>query len=238
MNFDPEKGSVSFNLARLKKGEHTFEVVIDPDLAIKLKQGEPVDVEDAVKSLHIFSDAHKGLLASEHVLKEVFGTDDPEEVAKVIIKEGDIHLTTKQREEIREKKLKQIIDLIHTNAIDPRTGLPIPPARIEAAIKEAKIHLDLTKKVDALLNEVVNKIKIIMPLRFEKKVLQVSLPSTYAAKVYGVLKELGELGKEEWLSDGSFICNMTIPAGRVNDVIDKLNNLTHGSVDVKILESK
>ncbi len=238
MSFDPEKGSVSFNLAKLKKGEHTFEVVIDPDLAIRLKHGEDVDVSDAVKSLHIFYDAHKGLLASEHELNRVFGTSEPEEIAKRIIQEGEIHLTTKQREEIRERKLKQVIDLIHTNAIDPRTGLPIPPARIEAAIKEAKVHIEPTKKIERLLKEVVDKIKLVMPIRFEKKLLQVILNSVYAAKVYGVLKELGDISSEEWLSDGSFMCKLTVPAGRVNDVMDKLNNLTHGSVEVKVLTSK
>ncbi|MDK2849714.1 MAG: ribosome maturation protein [Candidatus Woesearchaeota archaeon] len=238
MSFDPEKGSVSFNLARLKKGKHTFEVVIDPEMAIKLKHGENIDVSDAVKSLHIFYDAHKGLLASEHVLEEVFGTSDPEEVARKIIEEGEIHLTTKQREEIRERKLRQIIDYIHTNAIDPRTGLPIPPARIEAAIKEAKVHIDPTKRVDRLVKEVVEKIKLIMPLRFEQKILQITLNSQYAAKVYGILKELGELSKEQWLSDGSFMCELTIPAGRLSDVIDKLNDLTHGSVEINVLGAK
>ena len=32
--------------------------------------------------------------------------------------------------------------MIHRNAVDPKTGLPHPPQRIESAMEEAKIHVD------------------------------------------------------------------------------------------------
>jgi len=42
--------------------------------------------------------------------------------------------------------------------------------------------------------------------------------------------------KEEWKSDGSYLCLIEIPAGIQQDVYDRLNSLTHGQVEVKIVK--
>ena len=67
---DHEK--VQFNLARLKKEGEIFEIVVEPSLAIQFKERNDGDISEILKSEKIFSDAKKGLLASEHKLKEIF----------------------------------------------------------------------------------------------------------------------------------------------------------------------
>ena len=62
MMFNPEGDNVSFNLARLKKSNYNFEVVIDPELAFKFRHGEINDVSDVLKSEHIFFDANCNML--------------------------------------------------------------------------------------------------------------------------------------------------------------------------------
>ena len=66
------------------------------------------DVKEILKSEQIFSDANKGLLASEESIKKVFGTDDVLKASEIIHKEGDIQLTSEYREQLREEKKKQI----------------------------------------------------------------------------------------------------------------------------------
>ena len=39
--------------------------------------------------------------------------------------------------------------------------------------------------------------------------------------------------KEEWLSDGSFLCVIEKPAASLMDFFDKLNAITHGSALTK-----
>ncbi|MFP4656838.1 MAG: hypothetical protein ACLFNK_04645, partial [Candidatus Woesearchaeota archaeon] len=97
--FDDER--VSFNMARIRMHGHVFEVVVDPDAAVEYKSalkarkekhmaevGEP-DIRDVLKSEEIFHDAHKGQLASEHLLTEIFGTSEPVEVARQILLDGE-----------------------------------------------------------------------------------------------------------------------------------------------------
>jgi len=70
-------GEEKLNLARLKKFGQMFEVSVDPDLAVKFKNGEIDDVSEALKSEQVFSDAKKGFVASNDDLEKVFKSTIP-----------------------------------------------------------------------------------------------------------------------------------------------------------------
>src|SRR3989338_11526489 len=96
-------------IARLKTHGQAFEILVDCSNALALREGKDVDMHDILAAMKIFSDAKKGLEASETAMKQIFGTSDAEEVAKAIIKKGEIQLTHEYREGVREAKIKQII---------------------------------------------------------------------------------------------------------------------------------
>ena len=62
---------------------------------------------------------------------EIFGTEDPEEVAGTIVRKGDIQVTTDQRRAMTEEKRKAIVNHISRNAVNPQTRTPQPPQRQE-----------------------------------------------------------------------------------------------------------
>ena len=115
----------------------------------------------------------------------------------------------------REEKRRQIINIIHVNAIDPKTGLPHPAQRIENAIEEAKVHIDENKSAEDQVEGILDKLRPIIPIKFEKKKMQVILPPKYASQSYHVIKSYGE-HKEEWLGDGSLRVVIELPAGIVD----------------------
>ncbi|HIP62955.1 MAG TPA: ribosome assembly factor SBDS, partial [Archaeoglobus profundus] len=151
-------------IARLKKGGETFEVLVDPYLARDLKEGKEVDFEQLLAIEEVFKDARKGERASKEVLQKVFGTTDIKKIVKTIIEEGEVQITAEQRREMLEQKKRQIIEFIRRNAVDPRTGAPHPPARIERALEEAKVHIDIFKSVEAQIKDIVKALKPILPL--------------------------------------------------------------------------
>ncbi|MFH1505479.1 MAG: ribosome assembly factor SBDS [archaeon] len=234
--FDGEK--VHFNLARLKKGGKAFELVINPDLAIDYKHGKEVDMRELLKAEQVFFDAKKGDIASEHLMQETFGTSDPLKVADIILKEGEIQLTEEYRERLKEEKRKKIIAIIHLNGVDPKTGLPHPPQRLENAFSEAKIHIDLWKKPEDQVQDILQKIRPVLPISFETKEVEIHVPSEYAAKLYSTVKGYGKILKDNWMNDGSWLCVVEIAAGLQADFFDELNNKTHGNVEAKILKTK
>src|SRR3989344_2664662 len=136
--------SEKLTLARLKKFGQTFEISVDSDKALKYKRGEINDIHDVLKAEHIYSDAKKGLRVPSQELQKIFKTDDVIAIADTIIKHGEIQLTSEHRAEEREQKRKLLINIIHRQAVDPKTNLPLPAMRIELALEQGKIHLKLS----------------------------------------------------------------------------------------------
>jgi ribosome maturation protein SDO1 len=223
-------------VARLKTHGKQFEVLVDPEVAFSLRRGDDVSLEDALAVEDVFEDASRGDRPSEDDIKSVFGTTDVFEIAKRIIKEGDVQLTAQQRKRITEEKKKKVIDIISRNAINPQTSTPHPPSRIERAMEEAGVHIDHTKSVDELVNVVMKAIRPILPIRFESVRIAVKIPPQYAGRAYGELKKFGEIEKDEWSSDGSWLAVVKIPAGIQDDFYRAVNAISKGEALTKLLK--
>ena len=226
-------------IARLKKGGNNFEVLVDCDLALALKEGKAVDMKDVLAAEEVFDDSKKGLQASSTQMKSLFGTDDAVEVAKKIVEDGDIQLTSEHRNKLKEIKTKSVINLIHRNGVDPKTKLPHPVERIKLAMEEAKVSVDAFDSVERQVQEVLKKIKSVLPIKFEVKEINIKIPAQYASKSFPSIKSFGcNMVKNEWQTDGSWEGVVELPAGLQDDFFDLLNKLTHGNAETRILGSK
>lgn len=222
-------------VARLEAGGKRFEVLVNPDLAFEYKQGKDVNLEDMVISDAIYTDLRRGLRASPELLRRVFGTDDVVRVAAEIVRRGELQLTAEQRRRLLEAKKRQVINYIARNAVDPKTKLPIPPARIEAAMEQAGVGVDLYKSVEEQVPRIVKAISRVIPIKIAKALIRIVVPPEYSGRVAGALQKLGEVKHMDWRSDGSLVAEIEIPAGMQQEVIDRLNKLTRGSVEVKVV---
>jgi len=223
-------------IARLRKGEDHFEILVDPHSAEKLIDGKEVDILSALAIDAIFKDSKKGTHAPQESIQKYFGTDNIEAVAKEIILKGEIQLTTEQRHEMQERKRKRIVDIIVKNAMDPKTKTPHPRQRIELAIEEAGVHIDPFKPVDQQVKIIVEALRPIIPISMEQIRVSIKIPPHYIGKSYGVARNYGVLEREDWQSDGSWIGIVRIPAGMQTDFYDKLNDVTKGNVETRILK--
>ncbi len=223
-------------IARLKTHGKTFEVFVDPDGALAFKKGDQVKLENVLAVEDVFSDAKSGDRPAEQDVLSAFGTKDAIKIAEKIILEGELQLTTEQRKKMQEEKKRQVITVIAQNAINPQTKAPHPPARIEAAMEEAGVHIDPMKNVDEQVNIVMKAIRPIIPIRFEEVKIAMKISPEYAAKAYGSIAKFGNLTKQEWQNDGSWIGVITIPAGMQDDLFKLLNHLTKGSAETKLLK--
>ena len=227
--------SYSF-FTKLKKGIEHFEILVDPYAAADLIDGSEIDVIQSLAIDAIFKDSKKGTHASEESLQKNFGTEDVSEIAKQIILKGDIQLTTEQRHHIQERKRKRIIDTITKNAMDPKTKAPHPRQRIELAMDEAGIHIDPFKPVSQQVKNVIEALRPILPISMEQIKISVKIPPEHVGKAYGVARNYGVLEREDWQSDGSWIGIIRISAGMQTDFYEKLNNITKGNVETRILK--
>jgi len=223
-------------IARIERSGERFEVIVKPEAVQKLRDGKEVNVLENLAIDEIFRDARKGSKASEEKMEEFFGTTEPVQVAREIIKRGEIQLTTEQRREMQEAKRRQVIQYIAANAINPQTGTPHPPQRIENAMEEAKVHVDPFKPVQEQVKDVLDALRPLIPIRFEKARIAVRLTAEDSAKCYGDIKAFGTILREEWQPNGSWIGVVEMPAGMQTEFLERLNAKTKGNVEAKILK--
>ena len=227
--------------AKLDKHGAEFQILVDPEIALKFREEKgnmKLDLDDLLAVEGVFvGPARDGAKASNEEMMKTFGTTDVVEAVKQILLKGDLQLTTDQRRRMVERKKRLIIQHIARNAINPQTKTPHPPARIETAMDEARIHLDPFKSVDSQVEMVLKAIRPLIPIRIETVQIAVKFPATQAGKAQAALHGWGETKQQAWQSDGSFIAVVEIPGGMQSEFFDELNKRTHGDVETRILKT-
>ena len=228
--------SDKYTTARITKSGEKFEILVKPDPALDYKMGKPTPISQMLVIDEIYTDASKGTHASEEKLQKAFGTTDPGAVAEDIMKHGELQLTTEQRRQLVEDKRKQIIAFISRNCLDPRTGTPHPPLRIEQAFNQIRLVVDPFKPAEEQAKAVIEELRTLLPIRIDKMKVAVKVFPEHAAKAYGSIKGFGTITKEEWQKDGSLVALVEMPAGLYGSFIDRLGKLTQGTVQTKVLK--
>lgn len=219
-------------IARYEKGGERFELLVDPKLAYDYRTGLKKDLNNVLVSEEVFKDANKGERQTATAVQKTFGTADPLKIAQKILMEGDIQLTTDQRRKIMDEKKAKIVAIIARNAVDPRTKAPHPPARIQAALEQARVHIDAFKSAEEQVPAAIEALREILAISLEQAKIAVKVPAEHAPRVYGLLKEYG-IQKEEWTNSGALIAVVEMPAGMQGEFFDRLNKATGGAAETK-----
>ncbi|MEM0014066.1 MAG: ribosome assembly factor SBDS [Zestosphaera sp.] len=226
--------SKEYVIARLEKSGSRFEILVNPEKALKYKEGELGDVAEVLVGDIVYKNVKKGDKASPQDLIRAFGTTDVRVVADTILKKGELQLTTDQRRRLIEQKKRLIVSYIAKSVVDPKTKTPIPPQRIEKAMDEARISVDLYKTVEEQASKIVKELVRVLPIKVAKALITIKVPPAIAGRAYSELKKLGEVKNERWLSDGALYMEVEIPAGMQNEVIDSINRVTKGDVELSV----
>jgi len=210
-------------LARLEKGGSRYEILVDPEL-VETWKADPNSVElaDLLAIDEVWSDAKAGDRPTSDALERVFGSTDLSTCVDKILRDGSIQLTTAQRRQMVDERMKQIVNEIAMTATDPKTKLPHPPTRIENALQEARFKADPFLSVERQVKDAVNILKPIIPLQFITIKLAFKVPGKDYGGVSNLLRD--SMQKDQWLSDGSWACVIEVPGGMKNEIISRVAN--------------
>ena len=211
-----------------------FELLVKPDPAFDYKLGKITEISKVLVSDEIYTDSNKGTRATNEKLEHVFKTNDLTKIAEIIMKKGELNLTTEQRKKMMSEKRKQLVTFIAKTYVDPRSHLPHPPLRIEQAMDDSRVSIDPFKNANEQIKDVVEKLRSIIPLKSENIVLEILVPAQFVAQSYTVLKSTGTLKKEDWQPNGSLKAILEIPAAARPNVIDRLGSITKGTATVEV----
>ncbi|MDS0258234.1 ribosome assembly factor SBDS [Haloarcula sp. S1CR25-12] len=226
--------------ARLESHGQRFEVLVDPDAALEIKRGEfDGDLADVIAAEDIFEHADRGDRPPENMLEEVFETTDPMEIIPEVIRKGEIQITADQRREMQEQKHKQLVQRITRNAVNPQMDdAPHPPERIESALEETDFRIDPMEPVETQVDDALDALRPVIPIRFDEITVAVQVPADYAGSAQAKIRTFGELEREEWQADGSWVGVLTFPAGMQNDFYDVVNEHTSGEAETRIIKDE
>src|SRR2546421_632000 len=95
-----------------------------------------------------------------------------------------------------------------------------------------------SKATEEQVKEVLDALRPLIPIRFEKVRIAVKLSAEDSAKACGDLKSFGTIVKEEWSPTGAWIGVIEMPAGLQTEFLERLNAKTKGNVETRILKAE
>ncbi len=214
-------------IARLQIEDKRFEIFVDCEKAMAIKEGKNDDITSALLVDKIFKDIKKGEVAGN--LDKTFGTEDVNKVALEIIKRGEIQISSAYREKQTVMLKNRIIDNIASMAIDSMTNLPIPRKRIELAMNEVHHNFDLNKPEKEQTEDVLIKLKKILPIKLGEFSYLAEIPLAYANDSMLSLKRLADI-KSNTRNDNGISVTFSVKAGSEGELLSKLKSVTHGTI--------
>ena len=208
-------------VARLEKGGKRYEILVDPELVETWKaDNESIALDELLATEEVWHDARAGERPTEDKLIGVFGTTELSACVEIILRDGDIQLTTVQRRKLISDKRARIITEISRTAIDPRSKAPHPATRIELALDELRWNPDPFLSVERQIKEAVNVLRPVIPLSFQT----IKLAFRVSGSAYGsVQREVrSDVIREEWLENGDWAFVVEIPAGMKGEYLSKV----------------
>lgn len=245
MSFDRSSGDRSakvdlgeFTLVRYKVKGYRFEIVVDPELAWKYKQGDEIPLDDIFEGFTVFENFSKGLKAAEFDLNDAFETGNERDIAKIMLDKGELQITQEMRKRFLAEKTKEIIDFLVVHTINPKTKAAHTPARIEKAMNEAGIRISRTEDTKEQAVKIVKQLASIIPISMEVATIEFILPATLAGSMFSFFHEAGEVLNETWGNNGSLTVTIQVPAGVQAQIMEEVADKTKGKAQIRVLNRK
>ena len=115
---------------------------------------------------------------------------------------------------------------------------PHPPDRIESALEEAGFKVDPMEPVENQVDDALDALRPVIPIRFDEITVAVQVPPDYAGKAQSRIRQFGDLEREEWQGDGSWVGVIRFPAGMQNEFYDLVNEHTSGEAETQIVRDE
>ena len=119
----------------MKRAGKRFEIACYKNKILNWRNGVEKDIDEVLQIDRIFKDVVRGIYASKKDLMKAFGTDDTNEISRMILKKGKEQVSGKERELKLKNMYLDIATLVSQKCINPETNRHYPVKVIERAMK-------------------------------------------------------------------------------------------------------
>ena len=222
-----------YQIVKLKQDKNTFELLTKPGKALKFREGK-CGWNEVLFSDEIYKNPSKGERFTGKELNKTFGTENLEEVAKIIIEKGELQLSAQERKEKMEQIRNGIVTYISQYYIDPKIKNAIPRTRVEAAMESLKFRIDSDLPVEKQALDLVKKFPNIgLVVKKVETLVTLTIPYQYLHQTKAIIYGNARIQGQKQTDEGIEYQVSMIP-GDYDKIISSLNKVTKGDYQMKL----
>lgn len=123
------------SLVRLKKGKKRFEIACYKNKVMEWRSGIETDLDNVLQIPNVFLNVSKGQTAPKEDLEKAFGKGKPaDDIILEILKKGELQVGEKERAAQLERVHNEVIGIVASKLVDPRTKRVYTSGMIEKAL--------------------------------------------------------------------------------------------------------
>ncbi|KAL2271467.1 hypothetical protein VTJ83DRAFT_838 [Remersonia thermophila] len=123
------------SLVRLKKGKKRFEIACYKNKVLEWRSGIETDLDNVLQIPNVFLNVSKGQTAPSAELAKAFGKDASlDDIILEILRKGEMQVGEKERTAQLERVHNEVVSIVASKLVDPRTKRVYTPGIIEKAL--------------------------------------------------------------------------------------------------------
>jgi ribosome maturation protein SDO1 len=222
-------------VVRLKRKGKRFEIACYKNKVLSWREGNEADLDEVLQIDRVFSNVSKGIVANTDDLKAAFNTDDISKVVLEILKNGELQVSDKERQQQSGNLFNEIASIVAGMCVDPTTKRPFSVGVIERAMRDT-LHFAVvpgrSAKVQA--QAVVKHLQEHIPIRRAQMRIRITVPVALAKSTKEKLKDHVQAWEEEaW--DDPYEATVLIDPGNYRVLDDILRAESRGQSSFEVV---
>lgn len=146
-------------VVRMNRCGKRFELACYRNKMINYRQGVETDLSEVLQTTRVFTNVSKGEFAPSSALTEAFGTDDEDEVCRIVLARGQVQVSDRERNARHENAVREIAELVADRCVDPRSDRRYDARRVADAMRRAGFVVHPTRSAKQQFLDCVRLLK-------------------------------------------------------------------------------
>ena len=243
----PQNQQLLTNVAvvRMKRGGKRFEIAAYPNQVQAWRSGVETDLSEVLQTDRVYTNVSHGKFAKKQDLLKSFGTDNEEEVCKMVLEKGEIQISAAERQLTLDRLFKEVAAVVAEKCINTETSLPLTATYVERAMKELNFNLNPSRPAKQQALVVIAALKDNLPVQRAR--MRLRLSAADAAVVQARLQADGAACKLEpvagedramvVIDPGSYRAVDEVASGEVEIIDTAVVDIADDSADTTVRDS-
>jgi len=187
-----QKRLTNIVVVRLQKEGTRYEIACYPNKIEEWRRKIETDIDEVLQRTVVYTNVSKGQLANKEDLLESFGTKDQAKVCRIILDQGQLQVSEKERKQDIDKFFKDVASLIVEKCVNSDTKQSFPLGVIENAMRESHVSVNTHQSAKQQALKIIPILQEKSGLLIERAKMKLQLTTTKA-----IMPQVLEKLKEE-----------------------------------------